>query len=93
MLVSKKTPLELLEISKFSVYLPGSFSRHAIIADTFSFEVDSHGGLFANRPSYSLEIPKGAIMEGESVNIQTGYITCLGNDLFQFPTVTLSFHQ
>ena len=84
-LVSKMTALKLLEIAKFSVYMPGSFSRHAIIADTFSFEVDSRGGIFTNRPSYSLEIPRGAIGEGESVIIQTGYITSLGNDRFQFP--------
>ena len=69
----------------FSVYLPGSFSRHSIILDTFNFEADSQGGIFANCPSYFLTIPRGAIKEGESVHIQTGYITCVGNDRFQFP--------
>ena len=81
----KKTALELLEITKFSIYMPASFSRHSIITGAFSFEADSRGGLFVNRPSYSLEIPRGAIREGESVNIQTGIITCLGSDRFKFP--------
>ena len=74
-----------LEITMFSVYLPGSFSRHSLITNKFSFKADSRGGKFTNRPSYSLTIPKGAIKEGETVNIQTGLITCVGNDRFQFP--------
>ena len=85
MLGQTKSPLELLEITKFSIYMPASFSRHSIITGAFSFEADSRGGLFVNRPSYSLEIPRGAIREGESVNIQTGIITCLGSDRFKFP--------
>lgn len=82
---SSKTPLELLEISTFSVYLPSSFSRHPIIDGMFSFQVDSRGGIFTNRPSYLLEIPKGAIAEGEMVTVQTGFITSPGNDRYQFP--------
>lgn len=81
----KKSTLELLEITKFSIYMPGSFSRHPIIADTFNFEADHRGGLFVNRPSYSLKIPSGAIKKGECVNIQTGIITCTGSDRFQVP--------
>jgi WD40 repeat protein len=65
----KKTALELLEISKFSVYMPGSFSRRSIIMDAFSFKADSRGGLFVNQPSYSLEIPQGAVRDGESIEI------------------------
>ena len=79
----RRTSMELIKM--FSVYLPGSFSRHSIIADRFSFKADSRGGIFANYPSYFLTIPKGAIKEGESIDIQTGYITCVGNDRFEFP--------
>ena len=75
----KKSTLELLEITKFSIFMPGSFSRQPIITDTYNFEADHRGGLFVNCPSYSLKIPSGAIKEGESVNIQTGIITCTGS--------------
>lgn len=64
---------------------PGSFSQHSLVTDKFIFEADSHGGIFTNRPSYSLVIPKGAIEEGESVNIQTALLTWVGKDRFQFP--------
>ncbi|CAI8007772.1 Ras GTPase-activating protein 3 [Geodia barretti] len=80
-----KTPLELLEISKFSIYMPASFSRYSILSGAFSFVADSRGGLFVNRPSYSLKIPGGAIRVGKSVSIQTGIITCVGSDRFKVP--------
>ena len=80
-----KTAVELLEISKFSIYMPASFSRYSILSDSFSFEVDSRGGLFVNRPSYSLKIPGGAIRKAKLVNIQTGIITCVGSDRFKVP--------
>ena len=76
--------MELLKISKFSLYTPGSFSRHTIITDTHSFEADYRGGLFVNRPSYSLMIPPGAI-KGEAITIHTGIITCIGSDRFHVP--------
>ena len=80
-----KTPLELLEISKFSIYMPASFSRYSILSGAFSFVADSRGGLFVNQPSYSLKIPGGAIRVGKSVSIQTGIITCVGSDRFKVP--------
>ena len=80
-----KTPLELMDISKFSFYMPATFSRHSILTDAFAFVADSRGGRFVNRPSYSLTIPQGAIKKGKSVNIHTGIITCIGSDRFKVP--------
>ena len=38
-----------------------------------------------SRPSYSLKIPRGAIREGEEVNIHTGIIACAGSNRFKVP--------
>lgn len=81
----RKLSMELVEIEKFSIYSPATFSRHSIITDMFSFTAHSKGGLFVNRPSYSLEIPPGAVKTGEPVLIQTGIIRLAGNDRFKIP--------
>ena len=73
------------EISKLLSYFPGSFSQHSLINDKFIFQADSYGGIFTNRPSYSLVIPKGAIEKGETLTIQTALINWVGKDCFQFP--------
>ena len=74
------------EIARLSMYFHGSYSQHSLITGKFIFEADSCGGIFTNRPSYSLVIPKGAIEEGESLNIQTALINWVGKDCFQFPS-------
>lgn len=80
-----KSSIDLLEIEKFSVYMSASFSRHSIITDMFHFVANSKGGRFVNRPSYSLEIPPGAIKVGEEVPIQTAMIKFVGSDRFRIP--------
>ena len=81
----QKQSLEFAEATKFSVYLPGSFTRKSLVSDIFTFEADSRGGKFSNIPSYSLTIPTGAIKPGTTTRIQTGIVSCGPFKPFQFP--------
>ena len=56
------------------MFLGDSFYRESLLCDYFEFTADFNGGKFENYPSYSLEIPRGAIPEGEEVVIRTGIL-------------------
>ena len=60
------------EIFTTQVFLGDSFYRESLLCDYYEFTADFNGGKFENYPSYSLEIPRGAIPEGQKALIRTG---------------------
>ena len=67
------------------VFLGDSFYRESLLSDYYEFTADFNGGKFENYPSYSLEIPRGAIPEGEEVVITTGILKYGPCDQFECP--------
>ena len=67
------------------VFVGNSFYRESLLCDYYEFTADFNGGKFENYPSYSLEIPRGAIPEGGEVVIRTGIMKYGPCGLYDFP--------
>ena len=61
------------EIQRLNVFLGDSFYQESMFYHEYEFTVDHLGGKFTSYPSYSLEIPKGAVRNGELI-IRTGIL-------------------
>ena len=73
------------EILTKQVFHDDSFYRESLLCDYYEFTADFNGGKFENYPSYSLEIPRGAIPEGEEIVIRTGIVKYGPCGLFKCP--------
>ena len=62
------------EIQRLNVFLGDSFYQESMFYHEYEFTVDHLGGKFMSYPSYSLEIPRGAVLDGKELTIKTGIL-------------------
>ena len=67
-------PLKLVEKEGLTVYMPGTFSKQSLLSEISSHQVNCNGKKIDCGSNTTLLVPEGAIREGQSITIHTGFL-------------------
>ena len=66
--------MKLVEKEGLTVYMPGTFSKQSLLSEISSHQVNCNGKKIDCGSNTTLLVPEGAIGEGQSITIHTGFL-------------------